>query len=372
MVGTTCDGGKLYQLLGYSTGDWFAQAVEGNRTSKPPNLKNITSDKVIIVWNKICGQPDVLAGNDTDERGLIDTNTNFTVIDTNRAVSADGWLTSFQYYASNQNPFRFLLVDMFDVVQWMSDEITPPKMGVNTFKSASPVPVQKGWYLGAYFVSTGTIPFERTGAPAYYSSSGSGFPLSIVGRTLEYNDYVGRTYSFAATGETVITPPRTVSVAIVKYLDGERANEVSANGASFPMKELWSAAKRNAGSGSFVLGPAGVNTSNSYEARTPYMASGAFYSVWEDTSQSTVGKKCDGKHLYQLLGYTTGDTLAQAVAAKKTTKTPSLSNITGDKHIIVWNETCETDDDCDNNGHHKGNHKGNHHKCKTKKDVQYK
>jgi hypothetical protein len=189
---------------------------------------------------------------------------------------------------------------------------------------------------------------------------------------LVYEGSSNRIYSFAATGVTAIPMPETVNVTIVKYLDGTRADAVSANNTLFPMNVTWKAANISpgSGSGSFNLGTA--DTNNPYQATTPYMASGASYSVIEDTGQSTVGMSCKDGQPYQLVGYTTGDTLAQAVNAQQTTTPPSLSNIVSNKFIIVWNKNCGTgNDDCtyDDNGHHYGNDKGDNHqspkdKCK--------
>jgi hypothetical protein len=366
-VGTACSTGKSFQLVGYTIGDTLLAASEATPIAAA-SLMGITSDKFIIVWNRTCGQPDVFAGNDAAARSLLDDSGDFTVIDTNHPISANGWLTNFQYYAMNQNPFRFVLVDEWDIVQWVSDTITPPALGANTYTPKSPVPVQKGLCLGVYFVSAGTIPYAQSGSLAYYGASGSGSPLLLVGRALAYAGNESRTYSFSATGETLLPLPQRVNVTVVKYVDGKRADAASVNNASFEMDAIWSAANTKAGSGSFALGPTGVNASNSYEARTADMTTGAFFSVWEDTTgHSTVGEKCGNDRLYRLAGYTTGDTLLQAVlAASQTTKKPSLSNIIDNKYVIVWNETCPTDDDdeCDDtdNGHHYGNDKGDNHK----------
>lgn len=373
-VGTACGSGQAYSLAGYTVGDTLAQAAAATPTDAA-NLTGIMSNKFIIVWNNTCVQNEtIVAGNDTngmDIRPILDTFGNFAIYDTNHPVSGNGWLTGFHYYAANRGAFRFVLVDGSDMVQWVSDEIAPPGVGVNTFTPASPVPVLKGWNVGLYFVSNGTIPYEYTGAPAYYRSDNSGSVLPIVGNPFGFENYSNRIYSFAATGVMSIPPPQTVNVTIVKYLDGTRANEVSANNFSFPMNSIWSAENLNAGSSSFALGPAGVNSPNPYEAKTPDMTVDAFYSVSEDTSQTTVGTTCDNGQLYQLLGYTTGDTLVQAVGAKQTTMAPSLNNIVTNKYVIVWNKTCETEVDCDNNGHHYGNDKGDQHKCKGNNGNHY-
>jgi hypothetical protein len=366
-VGTTCSNGQAYRLLGYTTGNTLAQAAGATRTATAA-LTNITSNKFIIVWNETCAQTQTIqVGNDTAPRPVLDTFGNFAIYDTNHPVFGNGCLTKFHYYAANRGAFRFMLVDGSDMVQWVSDEITPPGVGVNLFTPKSPVPVRKGWNVGLYFATNGTIPYEYAGAPAYYRSNDSGDVLPIVGNSFGYEDSSNRIYSFAATGVTVCPLPDAVNVTTVKYLDGKPANAVSANSNSFPMKALWSAANLNAGSDSFALSPVGVNNPNPYQATTPDMTRGAFYRVWEDTSQSTVGETCRYDRLYQLSGYTTGDTLAQAVSAKPTTKIPSLNNVQSNKFVIVWNESCDAGDDCHDNGHHYGNDKGDNHKCNDKK-----
>lgn len=366
-VGTTCDNGKVYQLLGYTTGDTLQQAASATRATTV-SLENIQSDKFIIVWNQTCPQTQTIqAGNDTSPwpipRPILDTFGNFAIYDTNHPVSGNGWLTEFHYYAANQGAFRFFLVNGSGVIQWVSDEITPPGVGANLFTPASPVSVQKGWNVGLYFVSTGTIPYEYAGGPAYFRANGSGDVLPILGSSFGDENYSNRIYSFAAIGVTTLPPTDTVNVTTVKYLDGQLATATSANNNAFPMKALWSAAKRNAGFDSFTLGP---NNPIPYQATSQDMASGAFYFVWEDITNTIVGLTCHGNNLYKLTGYTAGNSLEQAAAARKTILPPSLNNIKNNKFVIVWNETCETDDDCHDNGHHYGNDKGNNHKCKNK------
>jgi hypothetical protein len=381
-VGTACGSGRAFRLDGYTVGDTLKQAAAATPTITEPNL-TLTGSKFVIVWNSTCPQTEtIVAGNDTygpEVRPFVDTYGNFVIVDTNHPVSANGWLTKFDYYAVNPFALRFILVDGNDVVQWVSDEIIPPATGVNTFTPTSPVPAQKGWNVGLYFAATGnsingTIPYEYTGAPAYYRWNQSGSPLPVVGKTLTYESSSSRIYSFAVTGITALPPPETVRVTVVKYLDGTRADAVSANNAEFPMTGRWSADDIGASEAAFVLGPTGVNSTNTYEAQTPAMASGAFYSTWENTNQATVGETCDTGQPYRLVGYTTGDTLAQAANAKPASAAPAMDNIVSDKFVIVWNQTCGSDDDdCDkeDNGHHYGNDKPDNHqqpkdKCKPK------
>jgi len=156
-----------------------------------------------------------------------------------------------------------------------------------------------------------------------------------------------------------------VEVTVVKYLDGKRADAVSAVGNAFPIVATWGTSDNLAGGTDyFDLDPDGFNSSIPYEAKSSVMPVGSFYSVVEDTTQGAVGLNCDGGQFSRLLGYTTGDTVEQAAAAKPTTRAPSLSNLAGNQYVIVWNETCGTgddDSDCQDNGHHYGNDKGDQH-----------
>lgn len=138
-------------------------------------------------------------GNDTTVRTITDTATNFTIIDKNHPSTSSGVLKTFSYYAANTNTFRFVLVDASSKVKWVSDEIMPSAVGVGTYTPAVPVYVESDWNLGLYFKISGTIPFESTGAVAWYTTNDSGLPS--VGNTLAYAGSSNRIYSFVAIGE---------------------------------------------------------------------------------------------------------------------------------------------------------------------------
>ncbi|MDP3882876.1 MAG: hypothetical protein Q8Q48_02365 [Candidatus Staskawiczbacteria bacterium] len=145
-------------------------------------------------------------GNDATGRSQLDSRSNFTVLDTNNPSAMEGQITGFSYYATNTNSFRFVLVDNADMVKWVSDEITPATApGANTYTPSSPVDVSVDDNIALYFASTGTIPYEVTGADAYYTVQDSGLP--VVDTTLTYESSEGRTYSFVAYGNTVTPPP---------------------------------------------------------------------------------------------------------------------------------------------------------------------
>lgn len=164
-----------------------------------------------------------------------------------------------------------------------------------------------------------------------------------------------------------------VNVTVVKYLDGQKADAVSALNNSFPITAEW---RDEGGSGTtdFALGPVGVNTDSPYEAQSYAMASGASYRVTEGTSTDAVATACTTGKFSRLLGYSTGNTLEEALSAARTATAPNLTNIVSNQTVIVWNETCQADDDDDDpdcsrdNGHHYGNDKGDNHESPQDND----
>jgi uncharacterized repeat protein (TIGR01451 family) len=157
--------------------------------------------------------PTFTVGNDDTVRPNTDSYSNFTIIDTNNSSSELGLLNTFSYYAKNSNPFRFVLVDESDVVQWVSAEITPsaPLPGVQSWSPSIPVYVEPDWNLGLYFALAGTVTWEYAGAPAWYEPNKTGLPN--VGDTLFYASSSNRIYSFVATGEVADLP----SVPIITW-----------------------------------------------------------------------------------------------------------------------------------------------------------
>ena len=150
-------------------------------------------------------------GNDTTVRTYTDSYTDFTIIDTNHPSSYLGLLDTFSYYAANTNQFKFVLVDGDDVVKWVSEAITPSSSpSAQSWTPLTPVYVEPGWNLGLYFASTGTVPFELVGEPAWYEPNNAGLP--VVGDTLSYQGSSNRTYSFVASGK-IIEPEVTTSLS---------------------------------------------------------------------------------------------------------------------------------------------------------------
>src|SRR5687767_5068219 len=83
-------------------------------------------------------------GNATIARTNTDTYHNLTSIDSNNSVLASGEITSFSYYASNTNPFSFVVVNAANVVEYVSSLLTPAGTGVQIYTLAAPIDVTAG------------------------------------------------------------------------------------------------------------------------------------------------------------------------------------------------------------------------------------
>ena len=131
------------------------------------------------------------------------------------------------------------------------------------------------------------------------------------------------------------TPPSTVMVSIDAYVDGMPATAASAASSTFPMNATWSATNIGAGTGAYTL-----DTTNAYQAATIAMSSGANYATSEDTTGPAVGAVCATGTPYALVGYVSGDTLAEALAATPTTTAPSFTGLMTNKVVLVLNHNC--------------------------------
>jgi hypothetical protein len=138
----------------------------------------------------------------------------------------------------------------------------------------------------------------------------------------------------------------TSQVTIVKYVDGAHATTENADGAVFPFTATYQASNvlgGNQGSDPFTIGPVGNGTDNAYEAKTIPLAHGAMYNATESTSgNDVVGASCaDGKS-FALNGYSSGDTLQDAISGTQSSTSPTFANLQSDKFVVVWNVACAT------------------------------
>ncbi|OGC45339.1 hypothetical protein A2V49_00845 [candidate division WWE3 bacterium RBG_19FT_COMBO_34_6] len=138
--------------------------------------------------------------NDADERDVTDTRTDFVVIDTNNPADHDGYLDKFEYYATADKPFYFLIVDEFWNVKWVSDEIDPEYIdSSNEYEPDDSVYIEEGWNVGLYYPQAGVVPFDYdTGAErAYFTNAGWGMPEEDDSLTFQDLEQ-GRVYSYVA------------------------------------------------------------------------------------------------------------------------------------------------------------------------------
>lgn len=199
----------------------------------------------------------------------------------------------------------------------------------------------------SYTLAVGTYTVSESGGPAGYTATFSS-DCNSSGQIAVVEDQTV-TCVLTNTFDDSTGGPEDVTVTIVKHLDGKLATASAANDYAFPMAATWSADNIGSGSGDFTLGPTGFNNPNPYHATTAEMSSGADYSAEEvttaDDSSSLVlpaNDSCeDGK--FRLLGYSTGNTLAEADNASVSATVPSFTDLVSDKFIIVHNETCGDD-----------------------------
>ena len=214
------------------------------------------------------------------------------------------------------------LIDNEDAGRWDYTQLGGPLGGY----SGAPVNVLAGKILNISIVVDSSWSAAATGGDSEMTTL---IDNVVIGKIVETS------YEFAAP-----PPPAPVTVTIDKYVDGVHATAGNADSSSFPMNASWSNAGFADGSGSFSLGPVGFNNPNPYEATTADMAQGANYSASEDTTGSNVGGSCADDKPFALVGYSVGDSEASAEAAGASASAPALTNLTGDKVVIVWNETC--------------------------------
>lgn len=138
-------------------------------------------------------------GNEASNRGLVDTYSNFTIVDTNNPAPFDGVFHEITYYAGAARDVRFVIVDSSDQVTWVSPVVTPPSTGLHTVTFDGPVGVTTGSNLGVYSVGFGAISWQYASeaSPAEFEGNNAGLPT--VGDTLDIAGTSGRYYSMNAT-----------------------------------------------------------------------------------------------------------------------------------------------------------------------------
>ena len=141
------------------------------------------------------------------------------------------------------------------------------------------------------------------------------------------------------------TPPTSVKVTINKFINGAQATAATASSSDFAMNAVYNSVETGSGSGTYNLSASGFNGDPTpYQAKTIDMTPGADYATNEIFTGAVVGETCaaSSSKPFALDGYTTGNSFAEAMAATKSTSSPSFVGLTSDKYVIVWNKTCGT------------------------------
>ncbi len=162
-----------------------------------------------------------------------------------------------------------------------------------------------------------------------------------------FTDLDGDGYIIVWNTKCEVTPPTTLKVHILKYLDGGMATAETAGGYQFPMTATWNAANIGAGTGTYVLGNNHGGAPDQYGADTSPMSAPADYTTSEITSNIDassnvlpVGAECV-EDKYRLLGYKSSATsFADAAVQTLSTSTPVFTGLTTDEYVLVLNQKC--------------------------------
>ncbi len=126
----------------------------------------------------------------------------------------------------------------------------------------------------------------------------------------------------------------TVTVKIRKYIDGAVANTESASSTIFHMQSSWSDTP-DAGAGTYTL-----EEGNSFNAETSPMQMGTADYATSETFDTDTAVACNEASKFELVGYTVGDSFAEAAGLTPSLTLPSFTNLQSNKFVIVWNKTC--------------------------------
>lgn len=144
----------------------------------------------------------ITGGNAASDRSNLDTRSSFVVVDTNNPINGSGVLTSWTFYAKALLPVQLDIVRLvgssYIVVGQSDGLVTPAAIGRQTLPLSPGLAVQAGDFVGLYFGSTGTVPFDYTGSAAVYTATVGSAPA--VGSTLTVEGSSNRTYSVNVTG----------------------------------------------------------------------------------------------------------------------------------------------------------------------------
>jgi hypothetical protein len=147
--------------------------------------------------------------------------------------------------------------------------------------------------------------------------------------------------------------PGFAQVHILKYLANGTTSMLVPNATTtvqlFPVEATWTASNLNNGTTtttSFSLGNFFGGSLSKFGANSFFMATGSSFSLHEVSSAMASSSNVVGiggtcvLGSYRTVGYRSGDTLTQAEAAPLSFASPSFTNLTSDKYVLVVNEFC--------------------------------
>ncbi len=300
-VGPSCASGAPYALVGYTTGNTQSEAYSGTLSTSSPSFTNITHDTYVIVWNESCvPTPELLSP-------------------TNGSSTTTEGMTSMHWMGVTNSAG-----DITYMVETSLSSTTDPD--------------------GSF-----ALPATTTGPTSATSTNANGLPDGTYYWHVQATDGNGNMsewstiWMFTIYNEPV-TSTSTVRVTIKKFIDGHQATATSTGGHPFPMDATWDdEGGIGSGSGSYTLSTTGHNGNPTpYQAITSDMLPGADYSTHEVFNGTVVGPACVASSTphFALVGYTSGNSHAEALAGTPTTTMPSFTNIQHDTYVIVWNHLC--------------------------------
>lgn len=298
MVGMDCSAGQTYRLAGYTTGATREEAAGAQSSTTSPSFTDLQEDKFVYVWNETCVP---VPTHVSPANGSTNTSANTTSIEWSDVTNNNGGITY--------------------IYQSATDSTTNPD-GSFTTPAYTSGPLSESM-IGTAGTPEGTYYWHVKAVDSEGNESAWSEPWSL---TVD-NEYV------PPTGD------ETVTVTIVKYINGQPATAQNASSTVFSMASSWADESEGGvgtGSGTYTLN----STSDPvYQAMTSEMGAGASYST-NEVMGATVGASCSEGKPYALSGYTTGDSMQSAASSTATTTSPAFTNLQTDKYVIVWNTYC--------------------------------
>lgn len=304
-VGMECSAEQDYRLAGYTTGATREEASNSeNMTTEAPAFTDLDENKFVYVWNETC----------EEAPPAVETPTHVSPADGSTNTSENTTSIDWTDVTSDNSPVTYIYQSATDPTMNPDGSFTTPAY------TSGPL-------------SESTIGTAGTGEGTYYwhvmavDSEGNESPWSEPWSLTVDNEYVPP------------TEDETVTVTIMKYINGQPATAQNASSTVFSMASSWSDESEGGvgtGSGTYTLN----STSDPvYQAQTSEMGKGASYST-NEVMDANVGASCSEGKPYAFSGYSTGDSMQSAASSTATTTSPAFTDLQNDKYVIVWNTYC--------------------------------